>query len=290
MTTEISTQLDFATLALKGKRYSEAENIYTNLAIQHALAEAWVGLGICKMYQLAEDKTIDEVIFCFDKAIAVNSNLKNEIEEQFCIHAGLVLKAYSDLAEKLAAEFKSGQIMAGIGLALTAVSAIAGNNSKGTFNTVASLAGAGAGVGIAVDSFNQIGDTKEALLKIVAISCSLYENTLTLIQNNTNLTQQFENSFREPLNSMKELRVRLSTGKSIGANAGQIDESFTIADGTKMIYLMYGIHKFRNKEILKGLLYASTIGGFGLLAYSDLMKMKRGTYIGYNLYTKSITL
>jgi hypothetical protein len=53
---ENNTQLDFATLALKGKRYQEAENIYMQLANNNNSCEAWLGIGVCKLYQLTEGK------------------------------------------------------------------------------------------------------------------------------------------------------------------------------------------------------------------------------------------
>jgi len=56
-------KFDIALLALKGKRYAEAEEIYLKIATEENSAEAWVGLGFCKLNQLAEGRSMDEVSF-----------------------------------------------------------------------------------------------------------------------------------------------------------------------------------------------------------------------------------
>ena len=91
---ENNIQLDFATLALKGKRYSEAEAIYTQIAIQEKSPEAWVGIGICKLYQLANGRTMEEVIYCFEKAKQLNISLKADIEQQLIFNCQILLGAY----------------------------------------------------------------------------------------------------------------------------------------------------------------------------------------------------
>ena len=75
-----NVQMDLATMALKGKRYNEAESIYMQIATQNNSSEAWVGMGICKLYQLADGRTMDEVIFCLNKAKHLNPEISMEIE------------------------------------------------------------------------------------------------------------------------------------------------------------------------------------------------------------------
>ena len=99
---ENNAQLDFATLALKGRRYQEAENIYMQLATNNNSSEAWLGIGVCKLYQLTEGKTMDEVIFCFNKARNISPELTTELNNQLIMHTMVVLKTYAQIIEAAA--------------------------------------------------------------------------------------------------------------------------------------------------------------------------------------------
>ena len=170
-----SVQLDFATMALKGKRYEEAENIYMQIATQESSAEAWTGLGICKLYQLASGRTVDEAVFCFEKARQISPSLTNEIENTFIATTDLVIKTYAKLLENATIENNKAKKAATAGLVLAAASAAFGQNSGSAFNTVATLAGAGAGVGIAVDAFSQMGNYEEMVKAIISKSKEAHE-------------------------------------------------------------------------------------------------------------------
>ena len=92
-----NVQMDLATMALKGKRYNEAESIYMQIATQNNSSEAWVGMGICKLYQLADGRTMDEVIFCLNKAKQLNPEISMEIENQLIINCQVLLNAYMNV-------------------------------------------------------------------------------------------------------------------------------------------------------------------------------------------------
>lgn len=166
-----NTQLDFATLALKGKRYQEAENIYMQLISTNNSSEAWLGVGLCKLYQLSEGKTIDEVIFCLDKAKAISPQLVNELDDQLMTHTIIVLQTYAKLVEEAAAKHAASKKAAQTGALIAGVSLIAGANSNRAFGTIASLAGTGAGVGVAVNSLSAMSDYKE-LVRIILSKCN----------------------------------------------------------------------------------------------------------------------
>ena len=53
--------LEKAFMAVKAQRYEEAQNSYERaLEIEYSV-EAWTGLGICKLFQLTENQTMEEV-------------------------------------------------------------------------------------------------------------------------------------------------------------------------------------------------------------------------------------
>ncbi len=158
-----SVQLDFATMALKGQRYDEAEKIYMNLAMQGQSAEAWIGLGITKLYQLANGRTVDEAAFCFQKAHSIDADKKNDIDDQFMYHSQIVIQAYAKVVEAAVTKYAAEQKKAGWAIALTAASAVIGSRSSSAYGTIASLGATGAGVGVAVDAFSNMSDLKQVV-------------------------------------------------------------------------------------------------------------------------------
>ena len=183
-----SVQLDFATMALKGKRYQEAETIYMQVATQENSAEAWTGLGVCKLYQLASGRTVDEAVFCFDKAKAISPTLIHDVENTFIVTTDLVIKTYAKLLEDATAENNQAKKAATAGVLIATASAVIGQNSNTAFNTVASLAGTGAGVGVAIDAFTQMGNYEEMAKSIIA-KCK--EAHLGLTNNVDNTRQEY---------------------------------------------------------------------------------------------------
>ena len=62
---------DIATMALKGRRFREAEEKFKDLAMQTNSVESWCGMAISKYGLIMEDVTISEVFYCFEKAKTV---------------------------------------------------------------------------------------------------------------------------------------------------------------------------------------------------------------------------
>jgi len=62
---------DMATMALKGKRFKEAEQEFKELAMQTNSVEAWCGMALSKFGLILEDVTVAEVFYCFDKAKSI---------------------------------------------------------------------------------------------------------------------------------------------------------------------------------------------------------------------------
>ncbi len=207
----MNNQLDLATLALKGKRYSEAENIYMQIVGTDNSVEAWCGVGICKLYQLTENRTMDEVIFCFEKAKQASPNLHKEIEEQLIIHSGIVLTTYTQLIQSAAQQAAKEKGKAQLGAALAAVSFIGGMNSSKAFSTIAALGGTGAGVGVAVDSLNKINDLK-VLSRIILSKCNeIYNAVNTFCAKENQAAIEFENkieTLRKNLNNILSSEIQ----------------------------------------------------------------------------------
>ncbi len=80
-TPEISeVEYDLATLALKGKRFQEAGDMFTALLTKTQTSEAWCGIGLARLGLILEGTTVEEVFFCFEKAKSVGPEKVEDIE------------------------------------------------------------------------------------------------------------------------------------------------------------------------------------------------------------------
>lgn len=284
---DINTQLDFATLALKGKRYEEAENIYMNLASNNNSSEAWLGIGVCKLYQLTEGKTMDEVIFCFNKANGISPELKSEIDSQLIMHTMIVMKTYAQIIEAAAVKHQAAKKTVQTGALLAGLSVVAGMNSTRTFSTVASLAGTSAGVGVAVDSLNAMNDYS-ALIKSVLNKCNeAYKGVGQIVDKQSSAFLQFENNVNSIVtfieDSLRSVSNKSSNRKKATGLSKYLMLNASTTDQLKLIQTYFGIHKFKEGNIKMGLVYLFTFGGFGIMAYIDSIKMINDEYVGQNL-------
>ena len=139
-------ELYLAAAALKNKKYQAAAELYMKVATRNNSAEAWVGMGLCQLYQLATGKTMDEVIFCFDKAKSINPNLQKAIEAQLICSCMVVLNGYvTFFNEALKQQIHENK-------KLTTALLLTGNNLQGLqshcneFSSFAGLGKEGAGV------------------------------------------------------------------------------------------------------------------------------------------------
>lgn len=282
-----NTQLDFATLALKGKRYQEAENIYMQLATNNNSSEAWLGIGVCKLYQLTEGKTMDEVIFCFNKAKNITPELTTELDNQLMMHTMVVLKTYAQIIEAAATKHQAAKKAAQTGALIAGLSFVAGMNSTKAFSTVASLAGTGAGVGVAVESLNAMNDYN-ILIKHVLNKCNeAYSGVSSIVNKQTDEYQQFDNNVKSIVNyvegALKSVSNNNSNRKISSGPMKYLMLNTSTSDRFKLMQAYFGIHKFKEGNSIMGVLYLFTLGGFGVLAYLDSVKMANDEYNGHNL-------
>ncbi len=212
-------QLDLATMALKGKRYEEAEKLYMQIATEGNSTEAWVGMGVCKLYQLASGRTMDEVVFCCNRAKKMSPQMVDDIDNQLMINTIVVLKTYVSVVEAALEQKLKETNKAIFGAVLTGVSLIAGMNSKSAFGTVAALSGTGAGVGVAVDSLNKIANYDELIANVLQL-CDDANNGIIASVNNANP------NFTEFENTVKQLKETLT-------NAGNATKGKDVASQTK---------------------------------------------------------
>jgi hypothetical protein len=284
-----NVQLDIATMALKGRRYTEAETIYMKIATESNSAEGWLGMAICKLYQLSEGRTMEEVIFCSNKAKSIAPDNASDIDEQLMANTLLVLKTYALIIEQAAVQHQVAKKQAQTAALMAGISLIAGMNSRSTFGTVASLAGTGAGVGIAVDSLNKMGNYEQLLRSVLNKSNEAYLSVKQNVDVASQTYIQFEAGVSNIIKFIENALLSLSSTnnktnrKSASGLTKYLMLNASTSDKIKLIPALFGVHKFKEGKIVIGILYLITFGGYGVLWYLDSIKMLNGEYTGTSL-------
>ena len=131
--------LDLAALALKGKRFKEAEQAYTTIAREQNSSVAWCGMAVSKFGQILEKgATIEEIFFCFGKATAANPDEISTIEKlSLQTSYDVIANLYSLYVNvynigKAATKQQSRAVFTGI------VGAVGGLSSKTLYGSIAS--------------------------------------------------------------------------------------------------------------------------------------------------------
>lgn len=141
MDTQLAFEYDMATLALKGKRYREAEEKFTKLALENQTAEAWCGMGLSKYGLIMENVTVEEVFYCFNKAKIANTDTVPDLERLILESSLEVIRnLYAALAlcQKQMASAKNQKIGAAISGVVGTMMTMEQNNKGKVFGSIAS--------------------------------------------------------------------------------------------------------------------------------------------------------
>ena len=172
---------DKAKMALKSQRYDEASSAYEKILETSYNVEAWTGLGVCKMFQIADGRSMQEVLYCFEKARQVEGANNLEIDLKLIQYAQIVILqcsafAVTSIQNALEAEknAKTASLISLVSVGLAAVS-----NSTG----VKILAGAAAATaaGVAVGQFGKMTSSKEIAKYAVNLLENIYNNVFTFL-------------------------------------------------------------------------------------------------------------
>ncbi len=249
-------QLDFATMALKGQRYDEAEKIYMNLATQSSSAEAWIGLGVTKLYQLANGRTVDESLFCFEKAFAIDKDKKHDIDDQLMFHSQIVIQAYAKVVEVAVAKHSEEQKKAKWAIALTAASMVVGSKSSSAYGTLASLGATGAGVGVAVGAFSNMNDLKQIVSMVLSKSDEIRAGVIKSVDTSRDEYKTFELFIQDIISNLQAV---LNPPKADNIATSAI-KSMTVK-GMMSHYDTEAPDSFRNNKFTNPAKMMKSIGG-----------------------------
>lgn len=177
-------EFDLATLDLKGKRYADAADKFAGLARTVNNNTAWCGLAISKYGLIMEQVTIEEVFYCFQKALDVSSEEeKPQVRQTVLITSKDVINnlsaAYVD-AILAGRKVEMKKFWSGITTAFMAVNTYAGSSQNNALKTVANA-------GLTAISYDSYKSAKSSEIELAAFA----ERTRHLIEEIITYTTSF---------------------------------------------------------------------------------------------------
>ena len=124
--------------------------------------EAWTGLGKCKLFQLLGNQTIEEVIYCFEKAKGVQGANPKAIEIELITYTALVLEQAASYSVSIIDEIVQAEKDASNALLVAGIAGALAMNSKSLSGSIVSGVVAGASAGVAVGRLGDVADSKQA--------------------------------------------------------------------------------------------------------------------------------
>lgn len=233
--------MDKAIMALKAQRFDEAQSAYEDILKGGYTVEAWCGLGACKMFQLASGQTLEEVVYCYEKAMAVEGADKLFVDKHLISHVNVVCSQYAAYAieaikQAIQAE-KDATRAAVIGL----VAAGVGGMSSGLNTKIIAGVAAGVSAGVAIGKFAEIKDSKEiaqycvnmlesthASVENFLLENSKLQEAVDLRENIESLGQQVFQALPERIRKLIETRQRVAASLSIKTGNAALDEVFNL--------------------------------------------------------------
>lgn len=262
---------ELAVIAIKGGRFSEAESMFNADLQADPSSSSFFGLGVCKINMLLDvNRTVEEVTYCFNKALSLaeNEDEKQALKEQAKSFLVSVLTQYIELYFKLEEQKKAEATAAIVGLGLTvAAAAIGSGKSANGFTQIASLAVAGAGVGVSLDGLGNLGQIPE-------IQSYILKTGKELIVGFAGIEVGSQEEFKAVFDSEKIM---------IAINQKKIEKQvFFLAFlpmKTRMIVLCcIMLHRVYLGKWISGYLFIFTLGGFGIWLLVDLIKILNNSF------------
>jgi len=251
---------ELAVIAIKGGRFSEAENFFNQDLSNNPSSSSYFGLAICKLHMLLDvNRSVEEVGYCFEKAITLSEETaRKDLILQSAEYLKKVLQQYDELYRQLEQQKKEQAKAAAIGAALTIGAAMIGsNNNSNAFTQIASLAAAGAGVSIAVDGIKNLGE-------IPAIQTYILETGENLINEFKRIGVGEEGQYKEIFNK----GVLISLTENI-----KQDNKVAVDKTTLIICGIFGVARLYKRKWKSGILFLMTGGGYGIWYVIDLWKI-----------------
>ena len=256
---------ELAIIAIKGGRFAEAESIFNTEVASNPTPNSYFGLGICKLNMLLDvNRSVEEVSYCFEKAISIaESEVKSGLKGQAADYLKTVLQQYSSIYEQLEEQKKQEAKAAAVGAALTIGAAMVGSNHKSNaFTQIASLAVAGAGVGVAVDGLANLGKIPDMQAFVIETGEKLTRDFVSMGIISSNEVKDYFDA-----NHLREITASVNESNKQAAN-----KTLSIVLAVLCINRLY-LGKWKS-----GILFLMTVGGYGIWWLMDLIKVIKGEF------------
>ncbi len=170
----INVSFEAGVMALKGGRHEEAEIAFLAAARDDPrLGDAWSAIGMCKLYQLANGRTMDEALHAFSHAKRIEPQRSHEVDRLCIEHSSIVVNRYYEILQESINEGQQATGRTILGGALAMVSTVTGLASQNTFVQLMAVGGVGSGAAVAVSSLSNIHDIKVLQRTIVGLVFSI---------------------------------------------------------------------------------------------------------------------
>lgn len=204
---------DKAMMAVKAQRYSEGQKAFESALDKEYSVEGWTGLGICKLFQLAEDQTMDEVIYCYNKAKEVEGADIKTIDLQLISYSTLVIEKLSDYCLLLIEEIINAERDKSRALVTTAVASAIAMSSESRNTRIISGVVAGVGAGVAIGKIADIRDSKSAGQFTLKLIQDIHGGVSNFLADNNKYDEL--QAFNQKVNSLKvEIEKRLNDSEA----------------------------------------------------------------------------
>lgn len=214
-------------MALKAQRFDEAQSAYEDILKGGYTVEAWCGLGACKMFQLASGQTLEEVVYCYEKAIAVEGADKSFVDKHLISHVNVVCSQYAAYAIEAIKQAIQAEKDAARAAVIGLVAAGVGGMSSGLNTKIIAGVAAGVSAGVAIGKFAEIKDSKEiaqycvnmlesthASVENFLLENSKLQEAVDLRENIESLGQQVFQALPEKIREVVERKQRVAASSS----------------------------------------------------------------------------
>lgn len=203
MTKNKDFTLDKAFMAVKAQRYEEAMLSYENSLEKKASVEAWVGLGVAKLFQILDNQTMEEVVFCFTRAKEVGTKKDQlQIEQDLINYSTIVVERGVSYCLQLIEEIQAAEKKAANAAIVTAVASMVSFSSSGRTSIISGIA-AGAAGGVTAGKLKEVQNSREAALLTLGMIKSVVEGLETY-----NFSDQ----------SLKDVKSKITYFNSLGTD------------------------------------------------------------------------
>ena len=282
---------ELVTIALKGGRYSDAENhLNPSLADGSASVDTYFTLGLIKSNLLLQkNRTFEEVKYCFDKALSLTDN-RSQMEKDIMVFSLGIIEQLVNIQKKLEEEQKQQQVNLITGIAVTFIASKFLDSSTTSFGAISSIVGAGFGVGMSLDALSSLGDIPTILHHIEKIKFNFLEYLKEVIITESSLFNQHIKNLEAQIGKIEKYNTKIDISALNDLNV-EVGGNLIIDPVTALSIAQNnnsGQNKYRWKTPIDTSVHGNILCGVSIESpsYISLLLTDKGVYSMYSDFYK----